>query len=98
MKPSVLNYSESRYVMKIDSHRLLSVTTALLLIMLSACKDEPTGPGNFTVSMTVSNLKRLEDGQGYYQLWLSFPEEKRALAKPGHGDGAYVSFGTFNVS
>src|SRR5262245_8050436 len=48
--------------------------------------------------MTVSNLKRLEDGQGYYQLWLSFPEEKRALAKPGHGDGAYVSFGTFNVS
>lgn len=73
------------------------VFTTVLLAMLAACKDEPTGPGNFTVSMSVSNLKRLEEGQGYYQLWLSFPEAGQ-LAKPGHGDGAYVSFGTFNVS
>ncbi|MGH7491004.1 MAG: hypothetical protein ACREOO_01280 [bacterium] len=84
--------------MNTTSQKSLCAATALLMAMLAACKDEPTGPGSFTVSMTVSNLKRLEPGQGYYQLWISFPEEERALAKPNHGDGAYISFGTFNVS
>ena len=70
----------------------------LLLSLFAACSDVSTNPHGFTVAMTAENLQRLQEGQGYYQLWISFPEAQRALAKPGHGDGAYVSFGTFNVS
>lgn len=84
--------------MKRIFQKLLWAAGALVLAALAACKDDVTSSNNFTVAMTVSNLKRLEAGQGYYQLWISFPEQRGALAKAGHGDGAYVSFGTFNVS
>lgn len=73
---------------------------AALLLLMSACKDEPTGPENFTVSLSTINLQHLENGQGHYELWISFPEESahKRLAKPVHGDEAFVSFGKFNLS
>ncbi len=81
------------------SQKTNALLAAALLTLLVACKDEVANPNNFTVAMTTSNLKRLEPGQGYYQLWISFPEKNsRALGKPGHDDGNFVSFGTFNVS
>lgn len=67
-------------------------------ILMSSCKDNPTTNENFTVTLTVANLKPLTSAEGHYELWISFPEETRALHKPGHGDQAYVSFGKFNVN
>lgn len=80
--------------------RYSALSLAAALLFFSACKDEPTGPENFTVSLSALNLQRLPAGQGHYELWISFPEEgaNRALAKPTHGDEAFVSFGKFNLS
>ncbi len=73
---------------------------AALLLFVAACKDDPTSSDDFTVSLSVSNFKRLEAGHGHYELWVSFPEDRasKTLAKPGHGDEAYISFGKFNLS
>jgi len=83
--------------MKVLLQNVLLILAAMLLALLAACKDNPTGSNDFTVTVSVANLPRLAEGQGYYRLWISFPE-KTQLAKPGHGDEDYVSFGAFNVS
>lgn len=81
------------------SRSILPRCVAALLLFVSACKDDPTSPEHFTVSLSALNLTRLESGQGHYELWISFPEGHSSnLAKRNHGDEAYVSFGKFNLS
>jgi hypothetical protein len=81
-----------------------SSRTALLcaaaLSLFLACKENPAGPENFTVTLSALNLQQLPPSQGHYELWISFAENaaNRALAKPNHGDKAFVSFGKFNLS
>lgn len=84
----------------IHSRLCVPYSAALMLLIFAACKDEPTGPENFAVSLSTLNLQRLESGQGHYELWISFPEDRanKPLAKPAHGDEAFVSFGKFNLS
>lgn len=80
--------------------RFLSVPLAALFSLFVACKDDPTGPKNFTVTLSALNLQRLPAGQGHYELWISFPESRsnNSLGKPSHGDEAFMSFGKFNLS
>lgn len=80
--------------------RSWSLPFAAALLVFAACKDDPTAPENFTVTLSALNLQRLPAGQGHYELWISFPEDRanRALGKPAHGDEAYISFGKFNLS
>ncbi len=80
--------------------RCSAISLAAALLFFYACKDEPTGPEDFTVSLAALNLQRLPAGQGHYELWISFPEHgaNRALTKPAHGDEDFVSFGKFNLS
>ena len=80
--------------------RRWSLPFAAALLVFVACKDDPTAPENFTVTLSALNLQRLPAGQGHYELWISFPEDRanRALGKPAHGDEAYISFGKFNLS
>ncbi len=68
-------------------------------LLLSSCgKDHATAPGQFSVSLTALNLMPLAGGEGHYELWISFPQNKLPLQKPVHGDEAYVSFGKFNAT
>ncbi len=80
--------------------RFLLLQSAAALLLFAACKDDPAGPENFTVSLSALNLQQLPPGQGHYELWISFPDNaaNHALAKPGHGDEAFISFGKFNLS
>jgi hypothetical protein len=81
---------------KVNLPQLAFVFTAILLLC-AACSNEPTGPQNFTVTLTVANLQHLSPGEGHYEAWISFPEQQ-SINKTSHGDEDYVSFGKFNLS
>jgi hypothetical protein len=78
--------------------KLLESLLCIALVLICSCteKSEIVQPPQPLVHLSVTNLPRLNEGEGHYQLWATFTVFAKATS-PQH-DSGFVSLGEFNVA